>query len=357
MSTCTHQRAGPHNSRSLAHLCAFFSGGAAGAFSRTITAPLDRLRVVIQEGNTARMLAHLHRHRPPSAAKHPALSDFVLHIYEEGGWRSFWKGNGINCMKVGPEFALVFSLRQYFIEAIYGPQRDDVTKPKRSCPWGVCHLSAWPRPVVNFIVGAAAGALAQTTLYPLEVLRTRIAVSSHHEYESLLDCAMQSFKRGGIRDFYRGLGTNLVGIVPFRGVELGTFYTLEHTLRLMDYGWWRFGSERPSSKSRTDAQQIRAKLTVWETLATGMLSSLAAQSLTYPISLARTRLQTQGVNGRPHLYRGMWHCLFTVARRDGLAGLFRGILPNSMKVVPASATAFAVYEHLQAEFRARGYVS
>jgi solute carrier family 25 phosphate transporter 23/24/25/41 len=68
------------------------AGAFAGAVSRTFTAPLDRLKVFLQvRGNEFTGLTYCFRH-----------------MLNEGGWKSMWRGNGVNVLKIAPETALKF---------------------------------------------------------------------------------------------------------------------------------------------------------------------------------------------------------------------------------------------------------
>lgn len=68
------------------------AGAFAGSVSRTCTAPLDRIKVFLQVRGT----------------EFGSLKLCIRHLLEEGGWRSMWRGNGINVLKIAPETALKF---------------------------------------------------------------------------------------------------------------------------------------------------------------------------------------------------------------------------------------------------------
>lgn len=68
------------------------AGGIAGSVSRTCTAPLDRIKIFLQvRGSEFNGLRHC-----------------FLHMIQEGGVKSMWRGNGINVLKIAPENALKF---------------------------------------------------------------------------------------------------------------------------------------------------------------------------------------------------------------------------------------------------------
>ncbi|RNE99540.1 ADP/ATP mitochondrial carrier protein [Trypanosoma rangeli] len=84
-------------------LATFFAGGVAGACSRSLTAPLDRIKIIVQEGHLV-----TGPYQRIYSFKSARLKDVFNLIRADGGWRAFWRGNGVNCLKAGPEFAIVF---------------------------------------------------------------------------------------------------------------------------------------------------------------------------------------------------------------------------------------------------------
>lgn len=70
---------------------------------------------------------------------------------------------------------------------------------------------------------------------------------------------------------------------------------------------------------------------------------------------ASPRVQVSGWDGAKQLhmddghairYRGMVDCFVRTVREEGTAALFKGIVPNYVKVIPSIAIAFVVYEHV-----------
>ena len=74
----------------LKHLMA---GAVAGVVSRTTTAPLDRLKIYLQVNGLGQF---------------GSLRLVARSMYTEGGLKGFWRGNGINVLKVAPNSAITF---------------------------------------------------------------------------------------------------------------------------------------------------------------------------------------------------------------------------------------------------------
>lgn len=176
-------------------------------------------------------------------------------MLKEGGVSSFWRGNGINVLKIAPESALKFAAYEQVKRLI----RQNKTRP----------MSIYER----FVAGACAGGISQTAIYPLEVLKTRLALGKTGQYTSIFDAALKIYANEGIKSFYRGYMPNMLGIIPYAGIDLAVYETLKNKyLRQHE-------NEQPS---------------FWVLLACGSASSTLGQVCSYPLALIRTRLQAQG---------------------------------------------------------------
>lgn len=72
----------------------------------------------------------------------------------------------------------------------------------------------------RFIAGACAGGFSQTIIYPLEVLKTRLALRKTGQYKGILDAAIKIHATEGIRSFYRGYVPNILGVSNHQNVLL-----------------------------------------------------------------------------------------------------------------------------------------
>jgi len=275
------------------------SGATAGAISRTLTAPTDRIKTLMQTGKGVPL-------RPPGLSKSEIKEKYgafrfrsdgmvqaIIFIYKEGGLRGFWRGNGMNVLKVIPDEALKFAIKVTLTQ----------------------HLAVNPsKPTLfeHILSGAVCGAVTQSFLYPLELVKTRMTVATMGEWRSIAECFRYTAKEGFFT-FYKGFIPNLAGIIPFQGTYFGLFFYLidnyEHT----------YHTKPPQNKLITYS----------------LTSTSLAVLLSYPFNLVRTKLQTQGVNGRALLYTGTINCFQRTIQHEGWKGLYRGLMPNYLKALPA----------------------
>ena len=278
------------------------AGAIAGGVSRTSTAPADRLRVMLQVYHSKQK-----------------MTECFSYMLKEGGWRSLWRGNGLNVVKIAPESALKFMVYEQVKRFIRG----DTNRP----------LTIFER----FVSGAVAGCVSQSAIYPMEVLKTRLAIRKTGQYNGVVDAIKKIYVNEGVRTFYRGYIPNLLGIIPYAGIDLAVYETLKRHYLSTN------GSQVPQ---------------VWLLLACGSTSSTIAQVVSYPLALVRTKLQAMKVKTadvslnaegiamahspiREHTMSTMFK---KIIREEGFQGLYRGITPNFIKVLPAVSISYISYE-------------
>ncbi|CAL1616767.1 unnamed protein product [Knipowitschia caucasica] len=270
------------------------AGGGAGAVSRTCTAPLDRLKVMMQVYG--------------SRTNNMCIMSGLTQMIREGGVRSLWRGNGVNVLKITPETALKFMAYEQIKRLIGGDKEA---------------LSIWER----FAAGSMAGVIAQSTIYPMEVLKTRLALRKTGQYSGISDCAKRILRREGLAAFYKGYVPNMLGIIPYAGIDLAIYETL---------------------KNRYLQQSSSSDPGILVLLACGTLSSTCGQLASYPLALVRTRMQAQAACDGDS--RASMSSLFRqILQTEGPSGLYRGLAPNFLKVIPAVSISYVVYEHMKTQ--------
>ncbi|PNI69123.1 SLC25A25 isoform 6, partial [Pan troglodytes] len=137
----------------------------------------------------------------------------------------------------------------------------------------------------HLVAGGGAGAVSRTCTAPLDrlkvlmqVLKTRMALRKTGQYSGMLDCARRILAREGVAAFYKGYVPNMLGIIPYAGIDLAVYETLKNAW-LQRYA---VNSADPG---------------VFVLLACGTMSSTCGQLASYPLALVRTRMQAQGKAG------------------------------------------------------------
>ncbi|KAL3421034.1 Calcium-binding mitochondrial carrier SAL1 [Phlyctema vagabunda] len=311
----------------LPHPGYFAAGGLAGVISRTSTAPLDRLKVylIANTGSTASKSIDLVKQgEAKEAAKKIGrpLVEATKELWRAGGMRSLFAGNGLNVLKVMPESAIKFGSYEAAKRAL--AQLEGHGDPQ--------NINSYSQ----FLAGGAGGVISQLFVYPIDTLKFRMQCETVegglHGNALIAATARKMIAQGGIRSSYRGLTMGLVGMFPYSAIDLGTFEFLKGFLT------------RRAAK-RLGCHEEDALPGSFATGCIGAFSGAFGASIVYPINLLRTRLQAQGTVLHPPTYTGVLDVAQKTIKHEGVRGLFKGITPNLLKVVPAVSITYVVYEN------------
>ena len=81
---------------------AFIGGGVAGAVSRTVVSPLERLKILFQVQSVGRTDYKM------------SIPNALAKMWREEGWRGFMAGNGTNCIRIVPYSAVQFGSYNFY---------------------------------------------------------------------------------------------------------------------------------------------------------------------------------------------------------------------------------------------------
>ena len=323
----------------ISHLIA---GTTAGAFSRTVTAPLETVRIRLATGQVP---THLTAHAGSAAVgggggggggvavatKTVALNGgeravrLMQHIVRDEGVKGLWSGNVATVMRFAPTKGIdFFSYEMYKRLLMRVCGNEDVTSAQA--------ISA----------GAAAGLTSTLLLYPLELARTRLITRtevSRGGVRGVVDVLRNIAKQHGVAGMYRGLRPTLLGIVPEAGITYGSFDLFKRNMLISKRT--RIARQRSGNAAATAADATDVKLAAWEGIMCGIAAALLGQSSSYPLeTLGRRAALGAAASG-----------VAAAGPRAALAsfaGLYSGWGTASVKVLPMALLSFGTYEVLRA---------
>lgn len=184
----------------------------------------------------------------------------------------------------------------------------------------------------RFLYGLVSGSIASGLLQPLDVVRTRM--QSGHVCTGTWNTVQNIGKEGGWRGFWSGTTPSIVRV----GMGVGLYFVvLEHLQDL-------FAKQEP----RTGNRQI----TSTQALLIGGAARASVAVLLCPVTVVKTRMEQTG----PDAVRegNMLRSLGSIAKKEGMAGLFRGLGPTVVANAPFSALYYLFYsrtkEYLEAKW-------
>merc|ERR1711966_187050 len=259
----------------------FLAGGISGAIAKTCTAPIERVKLIIQtqDANPLIMSGEIPRYT--------GIMNCFTRVGAEQGIAAFWRGNFVNILRYFPTQAFNFA----FKDTIKG------WFPKYSPK-----TNFWAFFGVNMASGGLAGAGSLCIVYPLDYARTRLASdvgSGKKTFNGLGDCLKKTAQGPkGVLSLYNGFGISVAGIIPYRGVQFGLNDTL---IGLNPY--------------RKDVS-LRGIASKW---ACAQFSGIMSGFVTYPFDTVRRRLQMESekpVDTR--IYKGAVHCFQKICAEEGV---------------------------------------
>ena len=192
------------------HLTDFILGGINGAIAKTICAPIDRIKLMLQYDDD-----------PEFGELEPlnGALDCAQRIYARDGWRGFWKGNTVNCLRYMPTQAFNFAFKDLIKQCM--------KKLEKRTP-----AFFGKKLVFNTLGGGISAILSLSIVYPLDLARSLVMLAKNPDgtsrYASFLEVFTDIVKSPkDVVKLYKGLFVSVVGIIPFRAL----YFTINDTLR------------------------------------------------------------------------------------------------------------------------------
>jgi solute carrier family 25 (mitochondrial adenine nucleotide translocator), member 4/5/6/31 len=197
----------PAEKKQLSFVEDFLLSGAAAGVSKTVAAPIERVKLLVQ--NQEEMLKSGRLSEP-----YKGVMDCFSRVIREEGVGPLWRGNLANVLRYFPTQALNFSFKPRFSK-LFGSKKED----------------GWVRWFLgNLASGGAAGAASLVFVYSLDYARTRLAndnksakTGGERQFNGLVDVYRKTFASDGIAGLYRGFAISCVGIIVYRGFYFGLY--------------------------------------------------------------------------------------------------------------------------------------
>jgi len=289
----------------------FLAGGVSGAVAKTCTAPIERVKLLIQTQDANPKIIS------GEVARFTGIADCFTRVAAEQGVGAFWRGNLTNIIRYFPTQAFNFAFKDGIKELF--PKADKNTEFGKFF-------------AINMAAGGIAGAGSLMIVYPLDYARTRLAsdVGSGKQFNGLLDCLKKTVASSGVGGLYNGIGVSVAGIIPYRGVYFGLFDTLSGL--------------NPYQKDKSNILRAGSKF------GCAQFSAILAGYASYPMDTIRRRLQMQSEKPKAEwIYKGTADCFTKIIKEEGTTALFKGAGANALRTVGA-AMVLVLYSEITAAF-------
>jgi solute carrier family 25 (adenine nucleotide translocator) protein 4/5/6/31 len=284
----------------------FMMGGISAAVSKTAAAPIERVKLLIQNQDEMIKQGRLDR-------KYNGIGECFKRTMADEGIVSLWRGNTANVIRYFPTQALNFAFRDKF-KAMFGykKERDGYAK------WMAGNLAS----------GGAAGATSLLFVYSLDYARTRLAndnksakTGGERKYSGLVDVYKKTLATDGVAGLYRGFGPSVLGIIVYRGLYFGMYDSIKPVVL-------------------TGALEGN----FLASFALGWCVTTGAGIASYPLDTVRRRMMM--TSGEAVKYRSSMHAFSSIVKAEGVKSLFKGAGANILRGV-AGAGVLSLYDQVQ----------
>lgn len=286
----------------------FLLSGAAAVISKTAAAPIERVKLMVQ--NQDEMIKSGRLKEP-----YKGVLDCSRRILAEEGVIPFWRGNLANCLRYFPTQALNFAFKDK-IKAQFKVKKSDGYATKLG---------------KNVASGGLAGALSLCFVYSLDYARTRLANDTksakkggggERQYSGLIDVYRKTLASDGFAGLYRGFVISCVGIIVYRGCYFGFYDTLKPIVLGEDAG-------------------------LLLSFCLGYGVTVCAGLASYPIDTIRRRMMM--TSGEAVKYNGSIDCTVQVLKTEGVQSFFKGAGANILRGM-AGAGVLAGFDKFKAVY-------
>jgi len=283
----------------------FMMGGVSAAVSKTAAAPIERIKLLVQ--NQGEMIK-----QGRLATPYAGISDCFKRTYADEGMAAFWRGNTANVIRYFPTQALNFAFKDYF-KSLFGFKKND---------------GYWKWFAGNIASGGAAGASSLLFVYSLDFARTRLAndnksskVGGTRQFNGLIDVYKKTLASDGIAGLYRGFLPSVVGIIVYRGLYFGLYDSIKPVV-LVGPLEGNFAAS----------------------FALGWAVTTGAGLASYPLDTIRRRMMM--TSGSKVHYKSMVDAGSQIVKAEGVKSLFKGAGANILRGV-AGAGVLSLYDKMQ----------
>ena len=158
-------------------------------------------------------------------------------------------------------------------------------------------------------------------------------------YKGLIDCLYSIARTEGVPGLYKGLTPSLLLVSHI--LFSSCYENLKSLAR--GEGGAIFALENGGKKNNDDGiapTSEQRELTSAECGVYGMLSKIVASLITYPQQVV-PRMQKLQIERNQIKYKSLLQSFGTISRREGISGMYKGMVPNLARMLPSTGVTFS----------------
>jgi solute carrier family 25 (adenine nucleotide translocator) protein 4/5/6/31 len=286
-------------------------GGSIGAISKTVMAPVERVKLLMQtqDSNPDVLSGKVQRYT--------GIGDCFRRVNAEQGFGAFWRGNLVNCLRYAPQQGSALAFND-LINSLF-PNYNSNT-------------DFWKSFAAKLTSGGLAGAIANTICYPFDFARTRLAsdlAKGKPQFKGIWDCISTTVRNQGLTGLYTGWLVTCMGAFVYRAGQLGCFKQIQDL--------------NPYVKDKGTLGAVSSFIAV-------TIARTVVMPFNYPFDTVRRRMMLQSEKPvSERVYKGSIDCFVKVFQKEGMKGMYKGMVPELFRGVGGSLVIVA-YDRIKVIF-------
>jgi len=278
-------------------------GGSIGAVAKTVMAPVERIKSLMQTQDSNPLVLK------GAVKRSSSIADCFRRVLSEQGAIAFWRGHLVNCLRYAPQqgSALAFNDLLNNLFPVYNTSTD-----------------FWKSFGTKLASGGLAGAMANTICYPFDFARTRLASDlkgGKPQFKGITDCIFTTVRQQGITGLYTGWLVTCMGAFVYRAGQLGCFKQIQDM--------------NPYQKDKGTLGAVSCFVSV-------IIARTVIMPFNYPFDTVRRRMMLQSEKSHAErIYKGSWDCFKQVFAKEGVKGMYKGMIPELFRGVGGSLVIVA----------------
>jgi solute carrier family 25 (adenine nucleotide translocator) protein 4/5/6/31 len=286
-------------------------GGSIGAVAKTVMAPVERVKLLMQTQDSNPKV------RSGEVERYKSIGDCFKRVLSEQGMKAFWRGNLVNCLRYAPQQGSALAFND-LINNMF-PNYNSNTE-------------FWKSLGAKLTSGGLAGAIANTICYPFDFARTRLASDvgkGQGQFKGITHCIVSTVQQQGLTGLYTGWTVTVLGAFVYRAGQLGMFKQIQDL--------------NPYAKDKGTLGAVSSFIAV-------TIARSSVMPFNYPFDTVRRRMMLESekpISAR--LYKGSMDCFWKILKNEGGKGMYKGMVPELFRGVGGSLVVVA-YDRIKVIF-------
>ncbi|CAH1783501.1 unnamed protein product [Owenia fusiformis] len=247
-------------------------------------------------------------------------------VFHNRYYKGFVRGTFTIVREEGPRGLMKGVFPSVLREGIYSTIRLGAYEPIKRMFGATdpAHTPLWKK----ICAGGISGAIGSSIATPTDLVKVRLQAEGNlpqgqtPRYTGTFDAFRQIIKYEGIRGLYVGVGPTVQRAAILTATQIPAYDHIKHSIL--------------NHELMSEGTQLH--------FITSFMAGFVTACTTSPVDVIKTRIMNQKGKAK---YSSTVHCLIKTIQAEGPLGLYKGFIPNWMRIGPHTVVSFLIFEQLR----------